>query len=320
MPVRSAHILAFALLGFLALAFGPAQAGTPETPEVSDPAGDVQAAPLDLAAVWFEATDTELLVHIERAAGSDAPPPVVACQAGACAGAGVAVRAVFAVLKPDGTPAPTIEGYTASYVLVRLGVDDPAMAALAGHVDPDGLFVSDGPVNATIEGASVTVVVPRAHPALALPEGPTPGEYRVSEPWAFSAPMACAPDGGQGAVGAPAGCPSLKNQQPGVPPVSSSEWDRAPDAGVGTDYVFAAPPSQGDTTDASSGAASTVTSTTTVTKVETQTRTTTVDREVTVTSTPFPLHVEAKGAAGLGLPALLLALTMVVLLGRSRLR
>src|SRR5688572_23865176 len=107
MTALSVRSLPFALACLLAAIPAPAQAGTAETPEVADPSGDVEVEGLDLTGVWFEATATQLLVHVERAADGVAN---VQCAESQCVGAGSAVRVLFTVLKPDGTPAPAPEG------------------------------------------------------------------------------------------------------------------------------------------------------------------------------------------------------------------
>jgi hypothetical protein len=296
MPVRSARLVPFAVVCFLALANTPAQAGTADAPEVVDAEGDADLPPLDIAAVWFESNETDLVIHIERGPESATPPAIVQCQEGACVGAGVALRVVFTVIRPDGTPAPALDGYESSYVLVRVGPEDPAVAAVLGYYtdsNPNAVQAA----NVTINGTSIDVAVPRSSEAIAIPAGATPGAYRITTPFGLSYLMACAPS-------AEVGC---LNQGPLNDQVASA-WDRAPDTGFGTDYVFAAPspaePTQADT--ATGG--STVTSTTTVTTMQTETRTMTVEHEVTVTSTPFPVHVEAKGAAG---PGFVLALAIL---------
>lgn len=304
MPVRSARFLPFALFCFVAMATGPAQAGTAEAPEVVDAEGDADLPALDIAAVWFEANDTDLVIHIERGPDSGTPPAIVQCQDGACVGAGVALRVVFAVLKPDGTPAPELEGYESSYVLVRVGPEDPAVAAALGYYsdsNPNPMQAA----NVTIDGTRIDVVVPRSSEAIAIPAGATPGAYRIATPFGLSYVMACAPS-------AEVGC---LNQGPLNDQVASA-WDRAPDTGFGTDYVFAAPPPAEPEEAVLPAAGSTVTSTTTVTTVQTETRTTTMEREVTVTSTPFPVHVEAKGAPSVGPAFLAVALGLGITLRR----
>src|SRR5688572_9899898 len=94
----------------------PAQGRTPEAPGVADASGDAGLPPLDIAAVWFGANETSLVVHILRAEGSDTPPATVVCQEGTCVGRGAALRVVFTVLKPDGSAAPALDGYASSFV------------------------------------------------------------------------------------------------------------------------------------------------------------------------------------------------------------
>lgn len=287
MTARSVRLLPFAFACLLAALAGPAQAGTPDAPEVVDADDDARLAPLDIAAVWFDANDTHLVVHIERAATSDSPTPVV-CEAGHCAGTGIALRVVFTSLDPLGLPTPALESYASSYVLVRLGPDDANLTAVQGFYDGNGTGTLLGPVNATINGTSIAVAVPRAGAALALPEGPTPGPYRITQPYALSYLMECAPADG------------CRTQ--GAPPVEqlASAWDRAPDAEFGLDYVFASPagPTEAPVLDQTTV---TTTSTTTVTVVQKLTSTTTVTEESTVTHIPLPIHVEGKATPGLGM-------------------
>jgi hypothetical protein len=199
--------------------------------------------------------------------------------------------------------APALADYAASYVLVRIGPDDPVLLAAAGFYDDAGAATLLGGVNATIEGTSITVAVPRSNEVLALPMGPTPGAYRLTQPYALSYVMTCDPQG----------C----SNRPAPAEQVASAWDRAPDADYGLDYVFPSPPPAPPVQAPSPAATTAPASTTTVTVRETTTRTTTVTQEITVTSTPLPIHVEAKGTPAAGLVFVALALGAGLLVRRG---
>ncbi|MEA3135720.1 MAG: hypothetical protein QOC71_1, partial [Thermoplasmata archaeon] len=289
MTALHVRLLPFALACLLTAFALPTQSGTAEAPEVVDAPGDAGLPPLDIAAAWFEATDTDIVVHIERAEGSGTPPPVVACQQGNCAGAGVSLRVVFKVLKPDGTPSPTLADYASSYVLVRMGPDDPTFVAALGFYDSAATGTLLDALNATIDGTSISVVVPRASEAIAMPTGPTPGAYRITEPYALSYAMGCVPSEGCLSQGSPH-------------EATAAGWDRAPDTDFGMDFVFPSPPPPPAPAAAkATGPAATVTSTTTVTVVQKEVKVMTVTETATFTHTPLPLVSDAKGTPGLGL-------------------
>lgn len=314
MTAQALRFLPLATL-LLAVLSAPTQAGTPDAPEVTDPSGDVGIEGIDVTGVWFEANATTLLVHVVRA--GDTPTPVQ-CAQGQCLGAGAAVRVVFNVLRPDGSPAPTPEGgYNGTYVLVRLGPEDGNLSSAVGHYDSDNVAQPTGPAKLTREGALLTVAVPLDHPDLALPLGPAPGAYRLNGTYALSYALACLPDPGQqppAPVPNAFACRMYNQPAPDATALTVWQpyWDRAPDTGAGLDFVFPSPPPE----PAPAAAASTATMT--VTQTQTKTRTTTDTVTETVTSTPLPLHVEAQSvpAAGLGLAAAALA---VALLARRRL-
>jgi hypothetical protein len=281
-PHSATTLATLAALGLL-LAL-PAQGGSPDAPEVPDGSGDAGLPPLDIASAWFEADGTRLTVHIERAEGSDTVPPAVACQAGQCAGASVSLRVVYEVLGADGKPVPTLDGYAASYVLVRLGASDPNFTAVAGYYDGAGNPTVVEPVTVTVDGPSIDVVVPLASETIGMRDGPLAGS-RLGAPYALSYVMTCAPEEGCLSHGAP-------------DPQVASLWDRAPDSGTGADYWL---PSQ-DEGPAPPPAAS---SSTTVTVVETQTatvtRTETFERTATVTVTPNAEMSKSKASPTAGL-------------------
>lgn len=298
LPVRLLSRLLPALAALLvALLAFPAQGGTAAAPEVTDPAGDAKLPPLDIAAAWFDANETHLTVHIQRGDGADTAPAAVKCAQGACAGAGVSLRVVFTVLRADGTPAPTLDGYASSYVLVRLGPDDPAVApsAATGYYDGDGTAALQESLNATVDGVEVAVSVPLSSVVVNLADGPAGA--RITGPYALSYAMPCAPDEGCVNQGAPA-------EQ------LASFWDRAPDTGTGADYWLPAPAAA----DSSGGAVDAAASSTTVTVVETQTqtvtRTETQEQTETVTFTPAAAetHAKASPAAGILVAAGIVAL------------
>jgi hypothetical protein len=303
MTARSVRLLPFALACLLTALAWPAQSGTADAPEVVDDPGDARLPPLDIAAAWFETNGTDLIVHVERGEGADTAPAIVRCQDGTCVGAGVSLRVVFTVLKPDGTNAPSLADYASSYVLVRLGPDDPDLAAAVGYYDSAGAGTIVSPANVTVDGGSIVVNVPRSSEALALPDGPTPGAYRITQPYALSYILTCDPA---------QGCGSRSYPDANL----ASAWDRAPDTDFGMDFVFPSPPPAPPVQAASAATTTAPVSTTTVTVVQTTTRTTTVTQEITVTSTPLPIHVEAKGAPSLGLVLVALALCGSLVLRR----
>lgn len=304
------HLVAALLLSLLLNAI-PAHAGSTDAPEVVDAPGDAGLPPLDIAAAWFEATDTELVVHIERGPDSGSPPAIVQCANGACVGAGVSLRVVFTVLKPDGTPAPAIEGYNASYVLVRLGPEDPSLAAATGYRDAEGTFNVVAPANVSVNGTSIAVTVPRAAESIAIPNGTAPGAYRITAPHGISYLLTCAPDGGQGSP--VEGCLN----RPAPRDELASGWDRAPDTGFGLDFVFPEPavaedgPAGNETEEAASA------TTVTLTQVQTETFTYAVTETVTQTVAPAVDSIE-KTSPGAGILVVLL-LTSLALVARRRL-
>lgn len=334
MPVKSTQFLlrsvtvAF-ILAALAL---PAQAGTPDTPEMPDAAGDAcllldSAAPcvpltgmpatadaLDVVASWVDAPDAD---HLNFSLQVGEPTPVAGAGVGGeapmlgclSAAGDLEYEVHFRTRTPDGTLlAPTDPDgneLTDLFVQARLSCDTAAQAGAMGwefvlaytYDGTAGSTISTQAVNGSVADGVFSWTVDRAGPLVALPAGDAAAGHKVTDLVAISA-VGFSVVAGSGGFQA----------------------DAAPDAGFGIDYVFAAAPSAPPAEAPTTATGSTVTSTTTVTTVQTQTRTMTVEREVTFTSTPFPVHVEAKGAAGLGLPALLLGLALVVLVGRSRLR
>ncbi|MCA1811177.1 MAG: hypothetical protein LC623_04090 [Halobacteriales archaeon] len=230
------------LAAFVLLALAPlATAGSPESPEIQDKAHDADAGDaLDIAAVWVDGGDPlNVTFHI-------LVPELPALQAatGQCADPGCAALTLsfkleFAVLAPDGTPAPALDGYDRTYAVYRHGAPAALQAAI-GYRDGDGGLTITGQASASVvEGHEVVLKVARNSTAVNLPAGATPGAYRLNRTLAYSAPELCAPPPTAAAciaMGKPA-------QSGGTPPVeASTQWDTAPDAGFGSDYVFAAPP------------------------------------------------------------------------------
>jgi hypothetical protein len=277
----------------------PAQGGTADAPEVTDAPDDAGFAPLDIASAWFDANGTTLRVHLARGDGSDSPSPAVACQQGACVGAGVSLRVVYTVLRADGTPAPALTGYAASYVLVRLGPDDPAFAAVAGFYDSAGTATVKESVPVTIAGADIEVDVPLSSETVAMPDGLLWGS-RISAPYALSYAMACEPKDGCLNAEAPA-------EQ------VASLWDRAPDSGTGADYWLPAPADNGtgSATQTSTASASTVTVVQTQTQTVTRTETRGVTETVTITPDAAATEAKASPAAGILVAAGIVALAAV---------
>lgn len=210
------------------------QAGSADAPEVTDAPDDAKDPSLDIADVWFDANATDLSVHIERGSSSTTVPVAGKCAMESCASAGVSLRVVFIVLKADGTPAPTLDKYAASYVLVRLGPDDPTLTAAAGYYDTAGTGTLEGSLNASVDGTSITVDVPRTHATLALPD-PTAG-FTIASPYALSYVLTCDPARGCQSQPAPA---SPAGPADGAWGNVSGTWDRAPDQGNGTNYTQA---------------------------------------------------------------------------------
>jgi hypothetical protein len=277
----------------------PAQGGTAASPEVTDPAGDAKLLPLDIAAAWFDADDAHLNVHIQRGDGADTAPTAVRCSQGACVGAGVSLRVVFTVLRADGAPAPTLDGYASSYVLVRIGPDDPALSAATGYYDGDGTPTLEETLNATVDGTQITVSVPLSSVVVGLANGLEAGA-RVGSPYALSYILTCDPE---------QGCGSLS------PPVEQLApfWDRAPDSGTGADYWLPAPAPSGSGSGTTEAPASATTVTVVETQTQTVTRTETQEQTETVTFTPAAVetHVKASPAAGILVAAGIVALAAV---------
>lgn len=293
-------------LGLLAAAVAllavPAQGGTSDAPEVTDASGDAKLPQLDLAAAWFEANETTLRLHVLRGPDSGAPPPATTCQQGSCVGASAAVRIVFSVLHADGSPAPALTDYAASYVLVRLGLDDPTVAAVSGFYDSKGNAADKAAVTAVVDGAAITVDLPLSSEVVGLPDGLESGA-RVATPYAASYLLACAPEEGCGTLSPPA--------EP-----AASLWDRAPDSGTGADF-WLPEPAVPESSSTSETQTSTVASASTVTVVQTQTqtvtRTETLERTSTVIFTPAAAetHEKASPAAGILVAAAIVGLALL---------
>jgi MYXO-CTERM domain-containing protein len=230
------------LAAFVLLALAPlATAGSPESPEIQDKAHDADAGDaLDIAAVWVDGGDPlNVTFHIlvpklpalEAATGKCADP--------GCAALTLSFKLEFAVLAPDGIPAPALEHYNRTYAVYRHGAPAGLQAAV-GYLDDEGGLTITGPASAGVAaGGEVVLKVARNSTAVNLPAGATPGAYRLNRTLAYSAPELCAPPP------TAAACIALSKpaQTTGTPPVeASTEWDTAPDAGFGSDYVFAAPP------------------------------------------------------------------------------
>jgi hypothetical protein len=303
--------LALPLLALALLALTPAaHAGTATAPEITDPKGDAEADALDLVAVWVDAGPTDLILHAQVASWPSPPAGTIQCSDGQCVGPGVALRVRFTVLDPSGAPTASAADYNGSYALVRWGSQDPSATSLVGTYDTAGTPHPDGAANVTVAGSTVAVTIARSDPAVNLPDGDAPGAYRVTGLWAYSAPAACVPDAGQGDQGAPAGCANLLHQ-----PDKAPEWDRAPDSGVGSDFVFPESdvvlvPADANATDAP---ASTPTATETQTVTHTQTATATATE--TVTRAPAPTPSKASPGAG---PAAILAVLAAAGIFRRR--
>lgn len=300
---RAAPPLLLALI--LAAALPTALAGTAQQPEVADDEDDAGAPALDLRAMWFEVDDRNVTLHLRVDALPDAMADTAPCADAGCIGLTLAFQGVFRSLTPEGTPAPTLPGYAATFLEFRWGWGDADGVGTIGWVDAAGAASVSGPATVVMTTDGVALTVPRNATALNVPEGPEPGRYRLNGTQATSSVLRCTPAAGDVA----AGCTGVTR-----PGGSSAVWDRAPDAGLGLDFVFRAPPS-----------ADWITVTATATRTETATATVTATVSevsetlsfVTETATPFPKSLTREGLPGPGIGVLLVLALAAVLARRA---
>lgn len=289
----------------LTLALPACEAGTAQQPEVADDEDDAGAPALDLQAMWFEVDDRNVTLHLRvddlPATMADTAP----CADPGCAGLTLAFQGRFRSLAPDGAVAPALPGYAATTLEFRWGWGDADGVGTIGWVDGAGASSLAGPVAVQATSDGVALTVPRNHTAINVPQGPEPGRYRLNGTQATSSVLRCAPAAGD----VPASCTAV--ERPGT---STVAWDRAPDTGLGLDFIFRAPAS-----------ADWITVTRTATVTETATATVTATRSevsetlsfITETSTPFPKSLTRQGLPGPGLGVVGLLVVGVVALRRS---
>lgn len=300
---RAALVPLLALLLLLCLPAG--HAGTAQQPEVADKEDDAGVPALDLRAMWFTGDDRNVTLNLRVDALPGAMADTAPCADPGCAGLTFAFQGRFRSLAPDGSAAPALPGYAATILEFRWGYGDDAGAGTIAWVDDAGQAFASGPavVAATSDGVALTV--PRNATAINVPDGPEPGRYRFNATQATSSVLRCNPEAGD----VPSGCAPV--DRPGG---SGGVWDRAPDAGLGLDYVFRAPPS-----------ADWVTVTATVTQTDTVTQTVTATQSevsetlsvITQTATPFPRSLTREGLPGPGIGVLVVLALAAILLRRS---
>lgn len=304
-PLLLAPIALGALLALLLLPGG--DAGTAEAPEVQDSTGDTAGA-LDLVAAWVSTDDANVTFHVRLAQLPQPPAPTQQCGDTGCAAAAVALRWDFAAIAPNGSAAPALEHYNGSFLVYRHGPADEGLRTVVGYLGAEGAATLVGNASAAVNGTEVAVTLPRGHAVLGIPEGATPGAYRITRLVASSAPHACTPAAGDMAAACQA-LPSLRAGTGGA--TASATWDRAPDVGAGLDFVFASPPP-----------VPTVTVTQTLTQTVSTTLTATEhppapDAETrTVTEQPSTLFHATRGAPLPGAVAGLALLGAVILVRR----
>ena len=296
---------ALLLTALLLLALPAADAGTAQQPEVADDEDDAGAPALDLRAMWFEVDDANVTLHLRVDDLPSTMADTAPCADPGCAGLTFAFQGRFRSLTPEKVAAPALPGYAATIVEFRWGWGDEAGVGTIGWVDAAGAFVAAGAAEVETTSDGVALTVPRNHTAINVPQGPEPGRYRLNGTQATSSVLRCSPAAGD----VPAGCTAV--ERPGG---GSAVWDRAPDSGLGLDYVFRAPAS-----------ADWITVTETATMTETATATVTATRSevsetlsfVTETATPFPKSLTRQGLPGPGFGVLVVLAFAAVLVRRS---
>lgn len=272
----------------LTLLVPAAQAGSADEPEILDAADDAGRPELDVQKVWVDGDDPDQVVfHLVTGAALPAlPRETDACADPGCAFAALSFRIEFRVLAPDGTPAPQTAGYNRSYIVYRHGPADESLRSAIGVFDDEGVLTLNGTVAVTVAENEIVFAVSRDNPALAIPHGAEPGAYRINQTYAYSSPQICFPAQEVPQVGTVTCAPLLK-PAPDAPPTTAAQWDRAPDAGFGTDFVFPAPPPKAAPAKPSLQATTSTQGPTTVTVTSTTT--------TTIVAAPEPQPVPADG-------------------------
>lgn len=281
-------------LALVALA-APSQAGSLSHPEVSDQREDT-APILDLLAMWYDVTDTAVAVHVAVASLPEPTANTTVCQEAGCIGLSLVVAASFRVVPPGA--ASSVDNQ--SVLLQYRWAWGQAGAATVAQRNATGALQGELPVAGNLSAGVVVFTMPRNHTYLQIPQGPTPGAFRLNESVATTwlarcrltvdpvLTAACEP------VTGPAGLPG----------------DRAPDAGAGRDYLFAQPLPTHTMTQT---ATQTVTATVTATSTETQE----VLTVLSATATAFPSSISREGLPGPGLLVALALLGLAVLVRRT---
>lgn len=301
---RAALTLPLALV--LLLAMPVANAGTAQQPEVADKEDDAGVPALDLRAMWFTVDDRNVTLNLRVDALPDAMADTTPCADAGCAGLTLAFQGRFRSLAPNGTAAPTLPGYAATILEFRWGYGEDDGVGTIGWVDGAGNVLVTGAALVAVTPDGVALTVPRNATSINVPQGPEPGRYRFNDTQATSSVLRCSPPVGD----APASCAAV--DRPGG---SGGVWDRAPDAGLGLDYVFRAPAWMDWIT---------VTATATRTETATVTATATVNEVnetisfFTQTVAPFPKSLTREGLPGPGV-GVLVALAFAAVLARRTL-
>lgn len=301
--MRRTLLAAFALL---TLGLAPlVQAGTPDHPEVEDSAEDGGVTHLDIRRLWIDTNDTlNLTFHLEVA--GDLPSPQTAtsaCPAAGCLFASLTYRIIFRVEDAEGTPLPDVPAYNRSYVAYRHGPGGNLTAPIGTYDDAEPeVLKPHGQANVTVDGANVTLRIPRSNPAVNMQPGPTPGA-RIARLYGYDSPQLCS-------TNATVGCVPLA--KPGASGQATSEWDRAPDQGF-ANASFPSPPPLAPSTNSS------VTSTSAAPRPATaptppppQSQPASAPDLATPAQPPPPVDGATRGASSL--PVALLALTLLAAL------
>ncbi len=221
--MRSPIVLAAAFLLLPAAAL----AGSQSEPEIADEEGDFPAGPVDIISAWVEmASEDSFSISLQLAELPEAPgfAPCAPTDDG-CPGAGVELhyRVDFRAHDPAGNP--TLEAsddFQGSYVAAGFAEGDAALdsfwAFYVGHAEVGAtgpVIVDDQPVEGSINGTTITWIVPRWVAGIEIPNGTAAAGYSLRDMGAAT---------------------SI------TPRVVAGVLLPADEAGPGLDFVFPAPP------------------------------------------------------------------------------
>lgn len=316
MDDRLPRRLALLLMPLLVLPL--AHAGSPEAPDLVDAEGDGGLDQLDLRSLWIDTADGQnLTFHLTLGEALPAVPQNTSgCADPGCAFASLTYRIIFRVLGPDGAPLPTVADYNRSYVAYRHGPGD-GLASPVGFFDGKDALTLTGSAAVALDGANLTLRIPRSDPAVNMPSGPTPGTV-VAGLYAYDSPQGCSP-----AACAPLVKPAL-NTTPGVDSATVvNDWDRAPDVGFAAATAFPAPPPAPAGPEPSGSASASPTAAPKPTQAPAPPAPTTVTVTQTASPSPDPLapasDEQGKESPGPAVPLAAVALLGLALLARRRL-